>query len=283
MQTSMDGVIGNLEALPGGLPREQLILVAEDNAFNQMVILRQLEICGFRADIVANGRLAFECWESGNYALLLCDLHMPEMDGYELAKAIRASEQEQDLRHLPIVAWTASDITGEADRWRTVGMDDYLTKPTQLTVLKAKLARWLPDPAALATESSAEFTAQSLPVDINVLKTLIGDDEAIIRRFVQVFPIDAAKTAVEMRSAYAVGQMATISELAHGLKSSALMVGALELGELCAEMEVAGMAGDKTTLSALLCGFERELARVEDYLEGYYERAWGGAPGTATN
>ncbi len=108
-----------------------------------------------------------------------------------------------------------------------------------------------------------------MPVDINVLKALIGDDEASIRRLLHEFPIDAAITAAEMRSSYAAGQMATVGELAHRLKSSALMVGALALGELCAEMEQAGMAEDTGTLAVLVPGFEQELARVENYLQGY--------------
>ena len=75
------------EALRNG----RLILVAEDNETNQKVILRQLALLGFAADVADNGRLALERWQSGNYALLLTDLHMPEMDGYALTAAIRAA------------------------------------------------------------------------------------------------------------------------------------------------------------------------------------------------
>ena len=120
----------------------RLILVAEDNDINQKVILRQLALLGYAADVVENGRLALERWRGGNYGLVLSDLHMPELDGYELTTAIRS--EEQGVSRIPIVALTANALKGEADHCRAVGMDDYLTKPMQLTDLKAALQKWLP-------------------------------------------------------------------------------------------------------------------------------------------
>ena len=108
-----------------------------------------------------------------------------------------------------------------------------------------------------------------MPVDVNVLKALVGDDEATIRDFLHDFRISAAKIAVELRTACTSGKTADAGALAHKLKSSARSVGALALGELCAEMEQAGKAGDTATLTALLPRFEQELAGVEGFLEGY--------------
>jgi len=278
------------------LRQGRLILVAEDNEINQKVILRQLALLGFAADIADNGRIALERWRGGDYGILLSDLHMPEMDGYELTAAIRAAEQGS--RHIPIVALTANALKGEADHCRAAGMDDYLSKPVQLADLKAMLEKWLPvgaesapveinpDPlgrsqivgASPAREESNNRTQGvllqqpapvSLPVDVNVLKKLVGDDEEIIRDFLHDFRISAAKIAVELRAACAAGQAAAAGALAHKLKSSARSVGALALGELCAEMEQAGKGGDMATLTALLPEFEQELASVEGFLEGY--------------
>ena len=107
------------------------------------------------------------------------------------------------------------------------------------------------------------------PVDVNVLKALVGDDEEIIRDFLHDFRISAAKIAAELRTACAAGQAAAAGALAHKLKSSSRSVGALALGELCAAMEQAGKAGDTATLAVLLPKFEQELASVESFLEGY--------------
>ncbi len=121
--------------------------MVEDNETNQKVILRQLALLGFAADVADNGRLALARWQSGNYALLLSDLHMPEMDGYELTGAIRAREQGA---RIPILALTANALKGEAERCRASGMDDYLSKPLRLADLKAALERWLPAAASMA-------------------------------------------------------------------------------------------------------------------------------------
>ncbi|MDO8812861.1 MAG: ATP-binding protein, partial [Gallionella sp.] len=123
--------------------RGSLILVAEDNEINQKVILQQLMLLGRTADIANNGREALKRWQSGDYAILLADLHMPEMDGYGLTAAICAAEKTGKLR-MPIIAFTANAIKGEAERCLAIGMDDYLSKPVQLVNLKAMLKKWLP-------------------------------------------------------------------------------------------------------------------------------------------
>ena len=92
----------------------RLILVAEDNDINQKVILQQLKLLGQTAEIARNGREALQCLQSGSFGLLLTDLHMPEMDGYELTAAIRAGEVGKS--HLPIVAFTANVLKGEVER-----------------------------------------------------------------------------------------------------------------------------------------------------------------------
>ncbi|MDD5300923.1 MAG: PAS domain S-box protein [Gallionella sp.] len=466
-----------------------LILIAEDNEINQKVILQQLKLLGRIADIADDGRAALELWRSGDYGLLFTDLHMPEMDGYELTTAIRAAENatnktrsseadtsETHKTHIPIIAITANALKGEADRCRAIGMDDYLSKPVQLANLKAMLEKWLPVAAAghmpdipvspalpvpegatiterfvrtlekkmpprSADELAQEFQIQQIelkmqneelrqaqvameesrdryvelyefspigyltladsgmiaeanltgatlfgmerkkllqrrfdhfvapqerdrwhrlfinvmkhesaavnlvlqrgddsrfnahldcqrvavgqakpvlriaitdlservqneavstgvlpyaptiqahagaygdtpsvaekpspsfaPVDVNVLKALIGDDDAMIREFLHDFRLSAAKIAVELRTACAAGEAATAGALAHKLKSSSRSVGALELGERCAAMEQAGKAGDAETLAVLLPKFEMELAGVERFLDGY--------------
>jgi len=255
------------------LRQGRLVLVAEDNEINQKVILRQLALLGFAADVADNGRLALELWRSGDYALLFSDLHMPEMDGYELSAAIRAAEKNGKTR-ISIIAFTANAIKGEAERCRAIGMDDYLSKPVQLVKLKAMLEKWLPTvevaaDAGLRCANPIYGAGASAPVDVNALKALVGDDEATIREFLHDFRISAAKIAVELRTACAAGQATAAGALAHKLKSSARSVGALALGELCAGMEKAGKAGDTETLEALLPRFEQELLGVEGFIAGY--------------
>ncbi|TAN70404.1 MAG: response regulator [Methylobacter sp.] len=261
----------------------RLILVAEDNETNQQVILRQLALLGFAADVVDDGRQALERWRNGGYGLLLTDLHMPKMDGYELTTAVRS--ETKAARRIPIVALTANALKGEAEHCRAVGMDDYLSKPVQLVHLKAMLEKWLPVAANTNPEGEGTHTLKStvlppdslatspmqvtaaVPVDVSVLKALVGDDPAVVSEFLHDFRSSATQIATELETAYAAGQVVQVSALAHKLKSSARSVGALALGELCAEIEQAGKTDQAEVLAALLPRFEMEIAVVNAYLD----------------
>ncbi|MDE2394271.1 MAG: response regulator [Burkholderiales bacterium] len=129
----------------------RLILVVEDNEINQEVIRVQLDQLGYAAGFAADGREGLECWLSGRYALVLTDLHMPHLDGYQLANAIRAHEARSGAARTPIVALTANVTHGEAERCKAAGIDDYLSKPVLLPQLSATLeARLAPADAARA-------------------------------------------------------------------------------------------------------------------------------------
>ncbi len=256
----------------GALRQGRLILVAEDNETNKKVALQQLALLGYVADMAGNGRQALERWKSGEYALLLTDLHMPEMDGYELATAIRA--EEKGSRHIPIVALTANALKGEAARCRAAGMDDYLSKPTPLADLQALLERWLP-PLSVAAElpgTPEPPASEPGPMDLGVLKALVGDDPDVVQDFLRDFQASGAKTAAELKAACETGQAGQAGSLAHKLKSSARAVGALALGELCARMEQAGASGETETLTALWLRFEVEMAAVDEFIESAQER-----------
>jgi two-component system sensor histidine kinase/response regulator len=149
-------LVANAPSREEAKQRGGLILIAEDNETNQKVILRQLALLGHAADVAADGRQALEYWKSGDYALLLTDLHMPKMDGYELAEAIRSAEKGD--KRIPIVALTANALKEEAQRCRAVGMDDYRSKPTPLAELKVVLDKWLPATGsdAFASRSSTQ-------------------------------------------------------------------------------------------------------------------------------
>ncbi len=234
------------------------ILVAEDDEVNQQVIRMQLQLLGHSATVAHNGAEALRRWRDGRFALLLTDLHMPEMDGYELTRAIRREEaQRAPATRLPIVALTANALRGEAERARALGMDDYLTKPLQLEQLRDALARWLardaaPDAAAL---------------DVAVLQKTIGDDPAQVPGFLSFFLSTALKQAGEIRAASGTGDAAQAGATAHKLKSSSRAVGALALGELCAELEQCGKAGELQALRARLPALDAELARVQAQID----------------
>ncbi len=131
-----------------------VVLVAEDNEINQEVILRQMHLLGYTIEMVANGADALSKWQHGTYTLVLSDLHMPELDGYQLTIAIRAEELRTNRPRVPIVALTANALKGEAERCKRVGMDDYISKPVVLADLRTMLEKWIPAPVIVSTNAS---------------------------------------------------------------------------------------------------------------------------------
>jgi signal transduction histidine kinase/CheY-like chemotaxis protein/HPt (histidine-containing phosphotransfer) domain-containing protein len=242
------------------LAKRQLILVAEDNEINQKVLGQQLAKLGYAADYAANGREALRRWQSGDYALLLTDLHMPEMDGYDLALAIRAGELGRV--RAPIIALTANALKGEAKRCRAVGMDEYLTKPATLAELAAALEKWLPAPRASKGKPPRATPATSAALQVQMLEALVGNDPQVIEEFLREFHASARQLGAELVAAGSAGNAADAVRIAHKLKSSARAVGAVQLGELCATIEAAGKANDATAIQALLPEFESALAAV---------------------
>jgi signal transduction histidine kinase/CheY-like chemotaxis protein/HPt (histidine-containing phosphotransfer) domain-containing protein len=264
--------------------QRKLLLVAEDNEINQRVISEQLNLLGYAVDVAANGREALAKWRTGEHALLFADLHMPEMDGYALALEIRLAEAGR--AHVPIIALTANALQGEAERCRSVGMDDYLTKPASLAALVATLERWLPDAERDPSAVSFAVPAPSRPtrievgvqaVDLRVLEALVGNDPEVIRDFVQDFTTSATRLAAELVIACRAPQPAEAAAIAHKLKSSVRSMGALRLGEVCASIENAGHASDTQVLRTLVQSLESEMAVVQHALAS---SVTGDAPAT---
>jgi two-component system, sensor histidine kinase and response regulator len=248
------------------LRQHRLILVAEDNEINQKVIRQQLDLLGYAADVAMTGREAFKRWQSGNYALLLTDLHMPEMDGYDLTVQIRVAEAGRS--RMPIIALTANALRGESERCLAVGMDDYLSKPTPLAALADALGKWLP----LESPTTTLQPTASAPVDVSALEALIGTDPQVIKEVLQDFRVSAARLSADLAAACAAQRAAQAAAIAHKLKSSARSVGALKLGELCADIEIAGHAGDFAAVAALLPDFDTEIRTVDEWLSHLHVR-----------
>jgi CheY-like chemotaxis protein len=118
------------------------VLLVEDNPINQKVACLMLERIGHRVVVAANGKEAMAALQGNRFDVVLMDCQMPEMDGFEATRRIRAEEQAG--RHLPIIAMTANAMLSDREQCLSAGMDDYLSKPVRLSDLASMLERWLP-------------------------------------------------------------------------------------------------------------------------------------------
>ncbi len=245
------------------LRQGRLVLVAEDNEFNQQVILRQLRLLGCAADIAPNGGEALARWRAIPYGLVLTDLHMPGMDGYDLAARIR--EDHSPRGRVPILALTANALKGEAERCRAVGMDGYLTKPILLEELATELARWLPpvQPSAPDALPGGDLP----PVLAGVLESFVGDDPHAVRAFLARFDAMCADLAVQIAAACASGELDAVRIHAHSLKGAARMAGATVIAAHCAEAEALARDGDAHGLGQAIPALQASVARLHAYLD----------------
>ncbi|MFC6674143.1 response regulator [Marinobacterium aestuariivivens] len=249
---------GEIQSISEARALGRLILIAEDDVINQKVILKQLELLGYRGEIAQDGQEALQLWCQGDYGLILTDLHMPEMDGYELASTIRA--EEGDSSHIPIIALTANALRGEETRALTAGMDAYMTKPVQLAVLGAALKKWLNAPG---NDTAVSQTQDSWAIDVAVVTELLGDDQDTVREFLAEYLEAMRQLSAEFREALRFDDLRQSASIMHRLKSSSRSVGALALGDLCAELENACKAQDSKSILQYAAEFENSLAAVE--------------------
>ncbi len=137
--TTTDNLSFDVEiSVPTGRPH---ILVAEDNPVNQELMAAQLELLGYSAEFADNGVEALKLWKSGRFRLLLTDIRMPDMDGYELIKQVRALGPNSAAGR--IIAVTANAMKTDIDRCLDTGADDVLSKPFSLEALQQMLEKWV--------------------------------------------------------------------------------------------------------------------------------------------
>ena len=143
---------------PGPSPAAPLVLIVEDSPVNRLVAQRVVERCGFRSHVVNDGREALDALAAQNYAAVLMDCQMPEIDGYEATRELR--RREQGKRHTPVIAMTAHAMSSDRDRCIEAGMDDYITKPVRSQKLAAMLERWARGPSSAADASARGAAAR---------------------------------------------------------------------------------------------------------------------------
>ena len=201
--------------LPAELPDRRLrVLLAEDNAVNQRLAASLLERRGHKVTIAANGREALTAVTAQPFDVVLMDVQMPEMGGFEATAAIRALEAERAAPHLPIIAMTAHAMKGDRERCLAAGMDEYLTKPLDPRQLCALVEQ-------MAGGGSADSLHGELLTMPSEVLARVGGDRELLAEISRLFVDDAPRHLENIRQALDARDGEALRRAAHGLKGAA--------------------------------------------------------------
>jgi len=243
------------------------ILVVEDNAVNQKVVLRFLNLMGYRADVAENGYQALDALGQKPYDIVLMDVQMPEMDGMEATREIRRRWTPE--RQPRIIALTANAMHGDREACLSAGMNDYISKPVQIEELHAALERW-----GSKQRGSVRPPPPDTPGDIANPATVNPEKVAFLRRFeqsrgshvvtglIELFRKDTTKRMAALRAGLDEGDFEVVQHEAHSLKGSSRSMGAERLATLCEGMEQLSKSRSVRAVESLFSAAEVELGRV---------------------
>jgi signal transduction histidine kinase/DNA-binding response OmpR family regulator len=221
------------------------ILLAEDNVVNQKLALRLLEQMGYRADVAANGLEAVAAVARQPYDLVLMDVQMPEMDGFEASREI--TRRWAVDRRPRIVAMTANAMQGDRDLCLAAGMDDYLSKPIRVEELVTALEHSAARPPEPARGGEAAPAAQ-VPAEVldraalEHLRASLG--AGFLDELLPTFVEDARELVSTMRRALGGKDADAFRRAAHSLKSNAASFGAVTLSTLARDLEALAKSGN---------------------------------------
>ncbi len=253
--------------------RRTCILLAEDNPLNQKLAVALLKKAGYTIDAVENGKQAVESLSRKSYDLILMDVQMPEMDGFEATRTIR--ERKDERRNTPIVAMTAHAMKGDRERCLAGGMDDYVSKPIEPQELLDAIKKWV----ASADESQERTVgvrvndhpqAPGPVVDFEaVLNDRFEGDRGFLSEMLREF-LDYAPGQLErLNRAVEKADAKTVETEAHSLKGAAGNLGAGRVAELSLDLELAGRTGKLRGASALVEGLQVELKRMKECVDNW--------------
>jgi signal transduction histidine kinase/CheY-like chemotaxis protein/HPt (histidine-containing phosphotransfer) domain-containing protein len=239
----------------------QKVLAADDSVVNREVVKEALQRLKLDATLASNGREALRAFEKGSFDLILMDCSMPEMDGFEATRAIRAVEQRRGQMQTPVIALTAH-VAGADNKWRRAGMNDYITKPFTIDTLATVIGRYLramPSGAARAPandpaqkddvlELTNEKSKSALPAEnaggglfdltvLHQLSVMQKEGGGLPARALKLFGEHSRDSMIRLINSPKTNDYGEIAKAAHALKSMSVNVGACVLAESCAALE----------------------------------------------
>ncbi|MFA5863296.1 MAG: PAS domain S-box protein [Phycisphaerae bacterium] len=243
------------------------ILLAEDNPVNRKLAITILTKFGFKVDAAVNGKEALNALARQSYDVVLMDVQMPEMDGFEATTAIRASNQP--WADMPIIAMTAHAMQGDREKCLQSGMNDYLTKPIQSKTLVETIKKW-----AAISQSNKESqmvveqpqNAKNLPINRQDALDRCGGDQEFLNEILVDFLNMSKNQMVDIAQAVQTNDAGVLTRQAHSIKGAAANVGAENIAKTALELEVCGKEMQLQNAKHLLNQLTEQIQLLSDYI-----------------
>jgi len=247
------------------------ILLAEDNPMNQKLAVILLRRAGYSVHAVENGCKAVEALKHTVYNLILMDVQMPVMNGFQATNAIRQMEDEK--KHIPIIAMTAHAMKGDKERCLQAGMDDYVSKPIEPRDLFRTIDQWTKsdeDKEALPRQAISKQANLLMNVPLNLENALnrFGGDRKFFQKMLAEFLDYVPKQLKTLDDAVKKADSEVAGREAHSLKGLAAQLGAERMADLALEIELSGEMGNLAGAEQNISKLTAELTRLEEYVAG---------------
>ena len=244
--------------------RKLQVLVAEDNQVNQLVATRIFEKLGHQVIVVNNGREALAAVHAGKFDLIAMDVQMPEMDGLDATRAIRAVERAAGT-HIPIIAMTAHAMKGDRERCLAAGMDGYTSKPIRIRDLEQAIAQLI-SPINSASVSVPEAEQADGVIDHAALLAGVDGDRRLLRELIHLFLADCPQGLAKIKDAIRCGDAGALGRAAHTLKGSVGNFARKSAFAAAQRLEIMGRDGNLDNAGEVFRTLESELARLTEEL-----------------
>ena len=277
---------------------EVQILLAEDYPTNQQVAMRHLQKAGYQVDLAENGREAVDAYERKSYDLILMDIQMPVMGGYEATHEIRKLETgkskketgkpsahpptHQPISHVPIIAMTAHAIKGYREKCLESGMDDYIAKPLKRTEFLFMVDKWAAsnmehepeigpghqDNNVMEKNAATEedtLKGRNIPIDFDKAVEEFEGDKEFLMEVIDSFLEKVGTQTETIRQAISNGDSEIVRREAHSIKGGAANLTADELSKVASELENSGKSGMLGESTVILDRLEKEFHRLDTF------------------
>jgi len=238
------------------------VLLTEDNTINRTLVVRLLSKRGHSVVVALNGKQAVSAHEKQAFDLVLMDIQMPEMDGFEATAAIRQKEKAMG-KHIPIIALTAHAMKGDRERCLAGGMDGYVSKPVQAEELIQAVEGQ--DDNSPAARKTSDFTSEV--IDREEALARVDGDEGLLADLAKLFCEESPKLLSAVRDAVAKGDTAALKRAAHSLKGSMSTFAARDATEAALRLEEFASEGELVNAEGAYRLLATQVDRLKQALE----------------